>query len=202
MRDVAVSAHRVTDEPAALTPRQRAVVAIDVRDEIARDELLEVARRHGARVHRPVVHCLGIGQYDDRFPAAGGECAFDRLRDVDLARPLFGADRIAVQGINHRIAAFAFSRIAWRQKDEHVAIDGIAFEVSDERRSMNLDPFERRGAGAVHGRRKFRRQLRGGRLPEETGGKNREQETQVPGHRRSSRQKKYSSSEHGSLSGL
>jgi hypothetical protein len=74
-------------------------VCVDVGDQIARDELLEVPGRDGTRIHRAVVQRLRVGQDDDHLFSAPGESAFYRLRHVYFARPLLGADGIAVQGI-------------------------------------------------------------------------------------------------------
>src|SRR5678815_23420 len=54
----AVAAHRVADEAATVAVRNGPVVRVDVGDNVVRDKGLEVARRHRARIHRPVVHRL------------------------------------------------------------------------------------------------------------------------------------------------
>ena len=102
MRRRAVAAHRVADQAAAHAVGNRAVVRVDVGHDIVRDELLEVAGRDRARIHRPVVDRLGVGQHHDHLLRALRERAFDGLRHVDLVRPLLRADGIAVQRIDHR----------------------------------------------------------------------------------------------------
>ena len=72
---------------------------------------------------------------------------------MDLVRPLLGADEEAMQRIHDGIAAALFLAVARGQEDEHVAIHGIAFEVSLERGAMDLDAFHGHGFGAGdHGR--------------------------------------------------
>src|ERR1017187_1625927 len=45
----------------------RPVMSIYVGDDVARNVILEVPRRNGTGVHRPVVHGLRIGQHHDHF---------------------------------------------------------------------------------------------------------------------------------------
>jgi hypothetical protein len=132
------------------------------------------------------VHRLRIRQHDDRFARTGRERPFDRLRHVDLACPLLGPDRVAVQRVDHRIAALALPRISGRKENEDVAIDRVAFEISGERSPVDLDPFERRGPRARDDGWHLRRQLRGGRLRQQNGCQNRDREPQRVRHRRSS----------------
>ena len=58
-------------------------------------------------------------------------------------RPLLGADRVTVQRVDHGITALLLFLIAGRQKDDYVAIDGIAFEIALKRRAVNLDVLYR-----------------------------------------------------------
>ena len=53
------------------------------------------------------------------------ECAFYGLWDVNLVRPLFGANRIAMQRIDDRIMALLILLIARWQEDDCVSIDGV-----------------------------------------------------------------------------
>ena len=77
-------------------------------------------------------------------------------------RPLLGADEKAMQRIHHGIAPALFLRVARWQEDEHVAIDGITFEIPLECRSMDLDAFHGDGFGAGDHGRRFGLHLRGG----------------------------------------
>ena len=99
-------------------------MCVDVRNKIARDEVLEITGSHRTRIHRAVVHRLGIGHHDDHFLIALGEGAFNRLRNMYFVSPLFRADGVTMQGIDNRIAARFFFGVARRQEDQHVAIDG------------------------------------------------------------------------------
>ena len=71
-----------------------------------------------------------------------GEGAFDGLRDVDFVRPLLGADGVAVQRVDDGIAAVLVLRVARRQEDEDVAVDGVAFEIAFERSAVDLDVLD------------------------------------------------------------
>ena len=126
----AVAAHRVADEAAAGAIGNRAVMRIDVGDDIVPDEFLEVAGSDGARVHRAVVDGFGIGQDDDHLVRAQRERAFDGLRYMNLVRPLLGADGVAVQRVDHRIAALLVFLVAGRKKNDDVTIDGVAFKIA------------------------------------------------------------------------
>ena len=129
-----VASHRVADQAAARSIGDRPVVGVDVGDHVVRDEPLEVARGHRARVHGAVVRRLRVGQHDDHLPSALREGAFDRLRHVDLAGPLLGADGVAVQRIDDRVAPGLVRRIARRQEHDRVAVDGIPFQIALEGR--------------------------------------------------------------------
>ncbi len=118
--------------PRLARSRDRPVVRIDVGDHVVRDEPLEVAGGHRARVHGAVVRRFRVGQHDDHLLGALGERAFDRLRYVDLAGPLLGADGVAVQRVHDRVAPRLVLRIARRQEHDRVPIDGIPFEVALE----------------------------------------------------------------------
>ena len=138
----AVAAHRVTDKAAALAARDRSIVRVDVRHDVARDVILEVSRRHRAGVHRAVVHRLRVGQHDDHLVRAFGEGPLDRLRHVDFLAPLLRADRVAMQGVDDRIPARAVLVVARGQEDDRVAIDGVSFQVALERLAVNLDALD------------------------------------------------------------
>ena len=144
----AVASHRVADQAAARPIGDRPVVGVDVGDHVLRDELLEVSRGHRARVHRAVVDGLRVGQHDDHLVRALGERAFDGLRHVDLVGPLLGADRVAVQRVDDRVAARRVRRIARRQKDDDVAIDGVTLQVAFERDAVDLDVLHRDRPGS------------------------------------------------------
>ena len=109
--------------------RQRAVVRIDVRHDIVRDEVLKIPRRHGARIHRTVMDGLRIGQNDDHLLCALRERSLQRLRHMDLMRPLLGSNGVAMQRIHHGIAAMRILCIAGRKKDKDVAVDSVAFQI-------------------------------------------------------------------------
>ena len=143
----AVAAHGVADEPAALPAGDRPVVRVDIRHHVVRDVVLEIAGRHRTGVHRAVVHRLRVRQDDDHLARALGECPFDRLRHVDLLRPLLRADRVAVQRVDDRVAAGAVLVIARRQEDDGVPIDRIALQIAFERRAVNRDALDDRPDG-------------------------------------------------------
>ncbi len=68
--------------------------------------------------------------------------------------PLLRADRIAVQGIEHRIPLVAVGRVARRQDDEDVPVGGFALEVALERARMHLDVLDGDRLGARDRRRR------------------------------------------------
>ena len=73
------------------------------------------------------------------------ECTFYGLRDVNLVRPLFGANRIAMQRIDNRIMVLLILLIARWQEDDCVSIDSVAFEIAFKSRAVNLDVLHRDG---------------------------------------------------------
>src|SRR5437867_420985 len=112
----------MADQTSALAIRNRSVMTVDIAYQIAGHESLEVPGSHRARIHRTVVKRFGVGQHDDHFPGTLGECALDRLRNAYLLDPLLGTNRIAVQRIDHGIAAVGALRVAWRKDNENVAV--------------------------------------------------------------------------------
>ncbi len=60
-------------------------------------------------------------------------------------RPLLGADRVTVQRVDHGITTLLVFLIAGRQKDDDVAIDGIAFEIAFECCAVDLDVLHLHG---------------------------------------------------------
>ena len=129
----------MADQAAAEAVGNGAVVGVDVGDQVVGDELLEVAGGDGTGVHGAVVHGFGIGQDDDHVLRALGEGALDCLGHNDLVRPLLGADGIAVQRVDHGVAAVLAGGVAGRQEDDDIAIDGVAFQIAFERGAVNLD---------------------------------------------------------------
>jgi integrase len=72
------------------------IVRIPVGHDVACDVIPKVAGRDRARIHGAVVNGLEIGRDDDHLLRAQRKGTFDRLRDVDLVRPLLGADGVTV----------------------------------------------------------------------------------------------------------
>src|SRR5205823_10332102 len=127
----------------ALAIRSRSVMAVDVAYQIARHAGLEVSGSHRTRIHRTIVNRFGVGQHDDHFSGAPGECALDRLRNPYFLDPLLGTDGIAVQRIDNGIAAMGALRVAWRKDNENIAVGCLAFQVSRYGRRVDLDPLDR-----------------------------------------------------------
>src|SRR6185437_10493122 len=117
----AVAAHGVADDSAAGAVGNGAVVRVDVGDQVVGDELFKIAGGDRTRVHGAVVHGLGVGQDDDHLFRALGEGAFDGLGHVDFVRPLLGANGVAVQRIDHGIAAVLVPGVAGRQEHKDIA---------------------------------------------------------------------------------
>ncbi len=66
--------------------------------------------------------------------------------------PQFVAVGVAMQQIDHRVAAVSLGGVARRQIDGHVSIGRIAFEISFQRLAVNFDPLHltvRRMVGAL-----------------------------------------------------
>ena len=131
------------DKAAALAIGNRAVVCVDVCNDVVPDEFLEVPGSDRARVHRTVVDRFGVGQDDDHFLRALRKRTFDGLRHVNLMRPLLGTNGVTVQRIDHRIAALRVFVVAGRKKHDHVTIDSVTLEIAFKRHPMNLDVFYR-----------------------------------------------------------
>ncbi len=98
---------------------------------------------------------LGVRQDHDHLLGALGEGALDGLGHMDFLRPLLGANGVAMQGVDHGIAAAFVAGIARRQKDQHLAVDGVAFQVALQCGAVNLDVLHRYRLGAGHYRRHF-----------------------------------------------
>src|ERR1035437_1184927 len=122
----AIASHRVTDQAAACSIWNRAVMSVDVLDNIVSDELLEVSGSDRTRIHGTVVQGFRIGQHDDHLFRALGKSAFNRLRNVNLVSPLFSADGIAMQRIYDWVASRLFLGVTRRQKHEYFAVNGVA----------------------------------------------------------------------------
>ena len=105
--------------------------------------LFEIAGGRGARIHRAVVDGLRVGQHHDHLLRALCEGALDGLRHVDLVGPLLGANRVAVQRVDHRVAARVLFGIAGRQKDNRVAVDGFALQIALKSSTVNPDVLHR-----------------------------------------------------------
>ena len=129
----------MADEAATGAVGYGPVVSVDISDNIARDELLEVSGRDRTGVHGSVVNGLRIRKHHDHLFRALRKGAFDRLRHVDFVCPLLGADGIAVQGINHRIAPRLRLGVAGRQEDDNVAVDRVPFQVALQGSPVNLN---------------------------------------------------------------
>src|SRR3546814_9851187 len=57
--------------------------------------------------------------------------------------PLLGADRIAVQRIDHRIAPVGMAGIIGWQHHQYIAIGRLAFQIALDRGGVNLDVLDR-----------------------------------------------------------
>jgi hypothetical protein len=137
----------VADESAGTAIGNGAVVGVDVGDNVAGDEIFEVPGRDGTGIHGTVVKRFGIGEDDDHFGGAEGEGAFDGLRDMYFVTPLFGADGISVQGVDDGVAAGSVLRVAGREEDEDVAVNGVAFEIAFDGSGVDFDVLEGDGFG-------------------------------------------------------
>ena len=109
-----------------------AVVRVDVGDYIARDEFSKSPVVTELEYIEPLCMVFESGSTTIISLRALGKGALDRLRHVDLLGPLLGADGVAVQGVDNRIAALLLGLVARGQEDDDVAIDGIAFEIAFE----------------------------------------------------------------------
>jgi hypothetical protein len=70
------------------------------------------------------------------------------------------ADRVAVQGVDDRIAPGLLAVVAGWQKDDHVAVDGVALQVAFEGGAVDLDALDADGLCAGNHRRHVRSDLR------------------------------------------
>src|SRR6478672_5344560 len=67
---------------------------------------------------------------------------------MDFVRPLLCSDGVTMQRIDHWIPAIFVLGVAWRKKDDSVAIDGVAFKIAFECGAVNLDMLNRHWLGA------------------------------------------------------
>jgi len=158
-----VAAHGVADEAAGGAGWDGSIVGVDVGHDVVGDVVLKVAGGDGVRVHGPVVESFGVGQDDDELVGTLGEGSFDGLRDVDFATPLLGADGVAVESVDDGIAFGLTGGVAGREEDNGVPVDGIAFEVAFEGRTVDLDVFGFDGLGGGDDGRDLGGDLRCGR---------------------------------------
>src|SRR5205085_8414462 len=122
----AVPPHRMPYQPTGQPVRDRPVMRVNVGDHIARDIVFKISGGDRTRIHRAVVHGLGIGQHDDHLFRALGESAFDSLWDVNFLAPLFSPDGITVQSIDDRVATGLLLPVTRRQEYEYVTINRIS----------------------------------------------------------------------------
>ncbi len=125
-------------------------MSVNISDKIVGNELLKVAGRDGTGIHGSVVHGFGVGQHHYHFLCPLREGSLNRLRHMDLVRPLLGAYRIAVQRIDNWIAPALVRGVAGWQDDNDVAIDGIAFQIALQRGAVNFDALHRYGFRSLH----------------------------------------------------
>ncbi len=175
-----VSAHGMADQAAARSPREGAVVAVDIVHHVLGDEALEVAGGGRVRIHAAAELGVGVRQDDDELLTLGG-CRQHGLRYVHEGREPAAGDAEAVQEIEHRIATARRLGVARRQHHHQVAVDRIALEVALQRLAMDLDHLARGagtgrlGRGPEAGDRRRRRQHSGGGLSASRDGGQREQ---------------------------
>jgi len=137
-----IAPHGVANQAAAQPIRDCTIVSIDICHQIVRNELLKISRRGGTRVHRTIVHSLGIGQNNDHLVRALGKSAFYRLRNVDFMGPLLRPDGISVQCVDNGIATMLVFLVAGWQKYEHLAVNGVALQIPFESLAVDLDPLD------------------------------------------------------------
>ena len=82
---------------------------------------------------------------------------------MDFMAPLLGADGIAMQGIDHRVAPRFVLGVTGRQEDKHVAVHRIALQIAFQSRAVNLDVLHRYRLGVRDYRRHDRLNLSGNR---------------------------------------
>ena len=137
-------------QTAAHAVGDRAVVAIDVGDEILRDEALPVARGDRARIHAALVQGERIGHDDDQLAEAlgGGQLvrAFGKSGEAAVEGVVPSA--VAMEQIHRRIAAGLIAGVARRQVDGDIAIGGIGLEIAFERLAVHGDVVDRPSARA------------------------------------------------------
>src|ERR1035438_3537044 len=104
----------MADEAAALAVGNGAIVRVHVGHYIASDVVLEITGGGRAGIHRSVINGLRIRKNDNHLMRPLRECAFYGLRDVNLVRPLFGADGVTVQRVDDGIAALLVFFVTWR----------------------------------------------------------------------------------------
>src|SRR5689334_25421682 len=104
---------------------------------------------------------LGIGQNHNHLLGALRKSAFYRLWHMDFVRPLLRTNGITMKRIDDWIASRFLFRIAGWQEDKHLPIDRIRFQVSFERRTVNLDSLHCHGLRTGNHRRNVGLYLRG-----------------------------------------
>ena len=139
----AIASHGMAHQAAALPRRNGAVMRVHIGHQIPGDEILEIAGGDRARIHRAVMHRLGIGKHHDHVPGALGEGPFYRLRHMDFLAPLLGADGIAMQGIDDRVTAIGFLAITGRQENQNIAIGAVALQTAFQGGPMYFEVLDR-----------------------------------------------------------
>ncbi len=123
-RPGAVAAHRMAGEPAAFAPRDRAIVLVDIGDEVVGDEGAEIAGGDRSPVHRAAELGQRIGHHDDELAASGGIMR-DRLRNVHEIVEILPVDREAVEVIDHRVVLLRVLAVARREHHHRGVRSGL-----------------------------------------------------------------------------
>src|SRR5262249_54329579 len=138
----AVAAHGLAGDGAALRLRDRAIAAVHVRDEVARDEILPVTRDWRVRVVAAAVAVSRIRHDDDQladspFPDEDFHRDLNVEALVRSVRPARARAVVSMEQIKTRVPALRLVEVTRRQKDRHVAVSGVTEKIPLEGRTVD-----------------------------------------------------------------
>ena len=118
-------------------------MAVDVRHEVFGDEGFPVANGRGGRIHAAAVEREGVGIHDDHFfHGARGDVLVGGIGHLRERHPALGREAVAVQHVGDGIPLVRVCRITRREVDEDVAVGRVAFKISFQGFSVNLDALD------------------------------------------------------------
>ena len=147
-----ISPHGMPGETTAGAVGDRAVVGVDVWDELAHDVVFPVAGGSGVRIETALVSCERVRRDENHFAISWlrKRVVQDRGKlgpELGWPVPLLGALGPTMKEVNDGIATVAVHRITGWKIDRYVAVGGVLFQIVLERFAMKFDVLDRAREG-------------------------------------------------------